>query len=69
MADIPIDTQIACVRRELRMRATVYPNRVAAGKMRQQDAERETEIMAAVLATLERVRDDERPGLFGGGHG
>ena len=47
--------QIACVKREIAMRERVYPRRVADGKMKQQDADREIEAMRAVLETVEKV--------------
>lgn len=59
-----VDEQILCVKREIRQRRHVYPRLVSAGKMKQADAEREIDTMAAVLATLQRVRDEQRPGLF-----
>lgn len=47
--------QIACVKREIAMRERVYSRRVADGKMKQQDADREIEAMRAVLETVEKV--------------
>jgi hypothetical protein len=38
----------ACAKRELDMRRRVYPRRVADGKMKQTDADRETEVMEAI---------------------
>lgn len=64
MIDVSIDEQIRCVKREIAQRAHVYSRLVSAGKMEQAKADREMEAMAAVLATLQRVRDGERPGLF-----
>ena len=64
MPEISIDDQIACVRRELRLRQSAYPRWVARGSMLQRDADRELQAMQAVLATLERVRSDQRPELF-----
>jgi hypothetical protein len=49
-----IDDQIACVKRELRMRDRVYANNMTPERAREKIA------MAAVLKTLEKVRDDER---------
>jgi hypothetical protein len=43
--------QITCVRREITLRRAVYPRRVASGRMSQASAERELELMRAVLAT------------------
>lgn len=59
-----IDDQIRCVKREISQRGHVYPRLVSVGKMKQTDAEREIGTMSAVLATLQRVRDEQRPGLF-----
>lgn len=59
-----IDDQIRCVKREISQRGHVYPRLVSVGKMKQADADREINTMAAVLATLERLRDEQRPGLF-----
>lgn len=39
----------ACARRELNFRRRVYERRVADGKMKQADADREIEVMAAIL--------------------
>lgn len=54
-APIPIEAQIACVERELKQRAHVYPRRVAEGKMSQAFADEQVRAMEAVLATLRRV--------------
>lgn len=57
--EIPIREQIACVERELAMRRTVYPRRVASGHMTQTLADRETGRMEAVLRSLvdlEKIR-------------
>jgi hypothetical protein len=54
-----IAEQIKCVIRELGMRQSVYPRRIAAGKMKQDDAKREIETMHAVLQTLRRVEADD----------
>ena len=68
MSAVPLDRQIACVRREVSMRRHVYPRWVANGKMTQEEADRQVEAMEAAQATLERLRDDEQarvaPGLF-----
>jgi hypothetical protein len=57
---VSIDDQMKAVRREIAMREHVYPRRVGAGQMTQQQADRETEAMRAVLATLEGVAAKER---------
>jgi hypothetical protein len=61
---VPIDRQISCVKRELRLREHVYARRVSEGKMTQTDADVELQTMDAVLQTLERVRSVLRPELF-----
>ncbi len=57
MPDVPLAQQIACVARELRIRESVYPKWVKAGRMKLDDTEREIAAMKAVLETLERLRD------------
>lgn len=69
MADVPIERQIACVRREVGMRRRVYPGWVAARRLTQEEADRQLEAMEAALATLERVKAErdaalEPPTLF-----
>jgi hypothetical protein len=39
----------ACVRRELNFRQRVFARRVSEGKMKQADADREIEVMSAIL--------------------
>jgi hypothetical protein len=53
---ITLSDKIACVAREVRIRESVYPKWVAAGKMKQEAADREIAVMAAVLAGLEAER-------------
>ena len=50
---IPLDVQIACVKREIEMRRRNYPRWVAAKSMTQKKADHEIEAMQAVLKTLE----------------
>lgn len=57
---VPIDAQIACVKREIGMRERVYPRWVAAKKMPQKKADDEIAAMRAVLVTLEQVAAGER---------
>lgn len=52
---ISLRDQIACVRRELALRERVYPRQVAAGNMKQAEADTEVARMKAVLDMLERV--------------
>lgn len=42
-----------CCRRELALRRNVYPRQIAAGRLTQAKAEREIELMTAVVAYLE----------------
>lgn len=57
---VPLADQIACVKRELRMRAKVYSRRVAESRMTAAEAAQETAAMSAVLATLQRLEQGER---------
>lgn len=50
-----LEDQIACVKREIAMRESVYPKWVAAKKMSQAKADHELAAMKAVLETLENV--------------
>lgn len=52
---VSLPEMIECVERELRLRTSVYPRRIAAGKMTPRLAERETGRMRAVLDTLRRM--------------
>jgi hypothetical protein len=52
VAKVSIAGQIAEVRRELALRSNTFPRLVAAGKLRQGEAELCTARMEAVLATL-----------------
>lgn len=54
-APIPIESQVACVQREIRMRESVYPRWVSAGRMKAEKADDEIACMRAVLETLQRV--------------
>ena len=69
MADVPIEKQIACVERELRMRASVYPRWISLGKMSQARADSETADMEGVLKTLRAIRDARQPDLLAGKDG
>lgn len=53
---VPIEAQIRCVEREIRMRKRVYPSWVERGRMTQAKAEEELEAMEAVLATLQAAK-------------
>lgn len=55
LGSLPISNsdKLGCARRELKFRKSVYPRLVAGGKMKADAAERETEIMAAIVADYE----------------
>lgn len=55
-----LDTEIACVQREIRQRERVYPRRVQDGRMTQAQADHELGTMGAVLARLQATRDPEK---------
>jgi hypothetical protein len=57
---VTVEDQIACVRREIRMRQSVYPRWVDSGKMTPKKATDELEAMAAVLETLIEVQAQTR---------
>lgn len=51
-----LDAQIACVKREITLRAAVYPGLVDRHKMSANRASYEQEAMKSVLATLEALK-------------
>lgn len=63
MSTIPIEKQIACIKRELGMRSRVYPRRIALEKMTQEKADEELAAMRAVLETLESIQKQNNPDL------
>lgn len=46
---ISMGEKLACVERELKMRRKVYPRRVEIGWMKEKEADREIEIMQAIV--------------------
>lgn len=56
-AQVPIEAQIDCVKRELKMRERVYTRQSSLGNMSPELIVREMKAMGAVLETLEGVRD------------
>jgi hypothetical protein len=65
-ADIDIEDQLDCVRREIDKRKEVYPRLVAAGKLSQQKADQEIDLMRAVLVTLLWANDrDSQAWIYG----
>lgn len=57
---VPIERQVECVRREIKLRERVYQRRVSEGKMSQALADNELEAMGAVLATLSAIEEGAR---------
>jgi hypothetical protein len=51
-ATVPLWRQIACAKREVRLRHQVYPKLIAGHKMTEEEAQEETLCMQAILATL-----------------
>jgi hypothetical protein len=47
--------EIACVKREVKLRESLYPRRVEADKMTRTSADKEIALMKAVLARLEAL--------------
>jgi hypothetical protein len=62
--DVTLDQQIACVKRELKLRRSVYPALVGNKRMSQLDADIQISHMEAVLKTLERLHGEEQGALF-----
>lgn len=56
---ISLNQQIEEIERELKMRRSVYPRWVSAGKLRRGEAEYQIARMEAAKATLEWMRDNE----------
>lgn len=52
---VPIEKQIQCVAREIKMRERCYPRWVRQGRMTEKQATDELERMRAVLHTLQEV--------------
>ena len=63
---VSLADQIAEVRREVEMRRKVYGRLVNFGKMTDEEAATRTQNMAAVLRTLETLRDQTREGAASG---
>lgn len=61
---VPLEDQIACVERELRFRAQVYPRWVADKKLLQSKADQEMARMRAVLETLRGLLSERNPNLL-----
>jgi hypothetical protein len=57
------DELAACAEREVKFRQRVYARRITLGKMRQDQADKEINLMAAIRDHLRSMADDES--LFG----
>lgn len=56
-ANISIDEQVQCAKRELGFRERCYPRWVTERRMTQEKADKEIACMQAIIVTLERQRD------------
>lgn len=56
-AEIPLETQIKCVEREITFRRRVYARRVSQGRMSEVFADQQIKLMGAVLETLKELRN------------
>ena len=54
------EDKINCLKRELTLRARVYPRRVSEGRMSQRKADYEISVLAAILADYEALLAKER---------
>lgn len=52
---------IDCAKREVSFRYAVYPKRVAAKKMTQEQADKEIKLMYLIQISLQKIYDDEAP--------
>jgi hypothetical protein len=59
---VSLERQIEAVRREIKLRRQVYPNRVFQKRMSQLKADEEIAVMQAVEATLMRLMEASRGG-------
>ena len=57
---VTLETQLACIRREIRMRENVYPRWIETGKMTANKANAELAAMRAVLETLVELQATTR---------
>lgn len=56
-----LQQMIDCVKREVKLRYAVYPGRVKAGKMTNDEALKEKALMYAVQKTLQKIYDGTAP--------
>lgn len=52
---------IDCVSREISFRYAVYPNRIKVGKMTQEQADREIQLMQMIKNSLKKVYEGNAP--------
>jgi len=64
MIQVPLDVQIACVRREVRLRRTAYAQWVPAGTMDEATAAKELRAVQVVLQTLTALLEGSQGELF-----
>jgi len=57
MQQYSLQEQINCVAREIALRKSAYPKWVANGRMKEAEAIRQTELMTAVLRTLQSLEE------------
>jgi len=55
-AEIPLEAQIKCVKREITYRRRVFARRVSMGRMSEVFADQQIKLMEAVLETLKGLR-------------
>lgn len=56
-----LEKMIDCVKREVKLRYSVYPRRVNAGLMTQEEAVKEQQLMYAVQKALQKIYDGTAP--------
>ena len=64
MATPTAKDKLRCAERELGYRRVVYPRRVGDGKMRAEEAERQIEIMEAIVEDYRVIVNQLEPRLF-----
>jgi hypothetical protein len=63
---IPLEVQLACAKRELRLRRRSYAKWVPEGKMTEAQAAHELAAMQAIVRTLQDLLERQQLPLFGG---
>jgi len=56
--DVSWPDKIKCVKRELALRKSAYPKWVASGRMKKETADREIEVMEAIVQDYEDTLDE-----------